>query len=407
MTARQRIQVGMAIGALLVVAWLFYLARSALIPFFIGALLAYVLSPLVDVTARSLPFHSRREELARATSILLLYCIGALLLVVSGILVLPGIINDVGELIRRSPAYFEGARQQFDQWSHLYDDLDIPPEVRSQIDDAIGRLGGSAAQLLQGMVGRTVGFVTQTFSIVIGFFAVPFWLFYVLKDQHRGTAWFYNIWPGPLQQDVRAIGAIINHALGSYVRVQLTLAFIIGSVTAVGLLLMGVPSAIALGVIAGFTELIPVLGPIIATVIACTVTLATEPSMTPWVLLFFFAVQQLENSLLVPRIQGHAVQIHPAVIIVLLVIANQMIGIWGMLIAVPLAAVARDTFLYIYHRLDDETPLEALLEAEEGQPARDQAELIREAFGDEETPAVTQEISPPQRSRWMPIWRRR
>jgi hypothetical protein len=100
--------------------------------------------------------------------------------------------------------------------------------------------------------------------------------------------------------------------------------------------------------------------------------------LTPWVLLFFLAVQQVENSLLVPRIQGHAVEIHPAVIIVLLVVANQLLGVWGMLVAVPLAAVARDTFVYIYRRLGDESTAEALAEVERIQPPEHRAEVIED-----------------------------
>lgn len=375
MTLRTRIRIGMAVGAALFILLLLFLARAALVPFFIGGILAYLLAPLVESISQGMPFHGRHEGLARGLSILLIYALIAVILTLFGLLALPPIAHEVGQFIQDVPTYFESARRQIDIWSHVYEDL--PPGVKQQVDDIARRIGTMAGQVAQEAVQRTLSFVTQTFSILLGFFAVPFWLFYVLKDQHRGTHWFYSAFPEQIREDVRAIVAIINHVLGSYVRAQLTLALFVGSVTTLGLTLMGVPFAFVLGVFAGITELIPILGPIIATIIAVIVTLATEPGMAPWVLLFFFAVQQLESVFLVPRVQGHAVDIHPAIIIILLVVAGQLLGIWGMLIAVPTAAVVRDIFAYIYRRLEEEPPLQVIAELEKGQTAADRARLTR------------------------------
>jgi predicted PurR-regulated permease PerM len=112
-----------------------------------------------------------------------------------------------------------------------------------------------------------------------------------------------------------------------------------------------VQQPLALGVVAGILELVPILGPWLTFVIAALVVLATDPDKILWVAGLCLAIQQLENSFLVPRIQGSAVQMNPAVIMVLLVVGGALWGFLGVIIIVPLAAIARDVFVYIYRRL--------------------------------------------------------
>jgi predicted PurR-regulated permease PerM len=188
---------------------------------------------------------------------------------------------------------------------------------------------------------------------------IPFWLFYILKDRHKIGPMIQNWFPPGLRGDVDACINIVRRVLGSYIRAQLTLGVFIGVITTVGLWTMDrlgwveMQYAVVLGIIAGITELVPVIGPIIGAIPAIIITLATDPEKAWIVLLFYVVVQQVENAVLVPRIQGQAVEMHPAIIIVLLVVAQQVAGFLGMIVAVPLAAVSRDLYKYIYHRLQE------------------------------------------------------
>src|SRR5215216_1545024 len=193
----------------------------------------------------------------------------------------------------------------------------------------------------------------NTFGIVFGYIIIPFWLFYVLKDRHRIGPTIKSWFPPGLREDVDHVIEIVQRVLGSYIRAQLTRGLFIGVATTIVLRLLGVQFWAILGIIAGVTELIPIIGPILGALPALVVVLATEPEKFWWVLLFYVAVQQLENAVLVPRIQGSAVDMHPAVIIVLLAVAQQLVGFGGLLVAVPLAAVARDIFKYVYRRLQE------------------------------------------------------
>ena len=129
--------------------------------------------------------------------------------------------------------------------------------------------------------------------------------------------------------------------------------------------------SLALGVIAGITELIPFIGPIIGAIPALIIVAATAPEYFIWVVMIYFLIQQIENSLLVPRIQGKALSIHPAVILLLLAIGGTTFGIIGLIAIVPLAAVLREIFWYLDRRLSGQSPSRALRNTRNGQKIQD------------------------------------
>jgi predicted PurR-regulated permease PerM len=119
----------------------------------------------------------------------------------------------------------------------------------------------------------------------------------------------------------------------------LTLAVIVGVAAGVGTGLLGLPYAVVLGVLAGLFELVPMFGPILSVIPALIVSLFMPFPTVVWVILFFLAVQQVENNVLVPRISGHAVGLHPLGALFALLAGFQLAGVLGGLFAVPLAGV--------------------------------------------------------------------
>jgi predicted PurR-regulated permease PerM len=350
MVTIRRIRYAMVVAAVLVVAWFMWQARGALIPFLVGGVLAYILAPLVERLARVMPFYRARRELARTLAILIVYVSGFGALFAAGAVIIPAVIDETTTFVDNIPTYVEQARAQAERWTDLYRQR-VPLEMQERVELAIQDLGASLGAYGQQALSRSFGILQSTFGLFFGYIIIPFWLFYVLKDRHQIGPAIKEWFPPGLRNDVDQCIRIIQRVLGSYIRAQLTLGLFIGTTTTIGLFLLGVDYFIILGIIAGVTELIPIIGPILGAIPAIIVVLATEPEKTIWVILFYVGIQQLENVVLVPRIQGNAVEIHPAVIIVLLAIAQQVAGFGGMLIVVPLAAVSRDLFKYIYSRL--------------------------------------------------------
>jgi predicted PurR-regulated permease PerM len=152
---------------------------------------------------------------------------------------------------------------------------------------------------------------------------------------------------------VRCIFGILDGLLSSYLRGQLILCVLVGVMATISLVILGVDLALLLGTFAGIFELIPILGPYLGAVPAVLIALLKQPILAVWVALSFFAIQQIENLFLVPRIAGNAVRFHPAVVMVIVVVGAEVAGVWGMLLGVPLAAMVRDVSRYLYLRTTD------------------------------------------------------
>ena len=104
---------------------------------------------------------------------------------------------------------------------------------------------------------------------------------------------------------------------------------------------MGVPFPVFLGIVGGITELVPIIGPWIGGAAAVLVTLALAPDKVLWVVLLYLGIQLVENTILVPRIQGNALKLHPILLILIVVVASQTFGIWGVILGPPLVAMGK------------------------------------------------------------------
>jgi predicted PurR-regulated permease PerM len=340
LTVVRRTRYAMVAVALLLAAWLLWQAWSGLIPFLIGALLAYILAPMVEFLARGFPFHRTRYQLARTLAIVIVYLAGFGVLFGAAAVVIPAAVNEVATFVENLPVYIERSYRER-----------VPAEIQARVDAYLSELGTTIGGLARAAFTRTFNTVRGFAALLFGYIIIPFWLFYVLKDRHEIGPYIRNMFPAGVHRDVDYCIRVLQRVVGSYFRAQLLLGLFIGVVTSAGLYLLGIESYLVLGIIAGITELIPVIGPILGAIPAIVVSLATQPEKTLWVVLFYIAVQQVENAVLVPRIQGNAVKLHPAAIIVLLAVAQQIGGFLAMLVVVPLAAAARDLFVYIYQRL--------------------------------------------------------
>lgn len=170
----------------------------------------------------------------------------------------------------------------------------------------------------------------------------------------RAPADFWNVWD------------IFNRVLGGYIRGQIILCVSVGLAVGIGLVgleMLGFPLGdyvLVLALIAGVTEFIPVLGPTIGAIPGVILGFGISPAAGIAVLLLYIAVQQLENSLLVPRIIGESVGVHPAVLTVAMIVMGTLFGLLGILLAAPAVATARDLFKYAYLRLEGCSPEESL-----------------------------------------------
>lgn len=337
----------LVVASVVVVFLLFYIARGALFPFVLGGVFAYVLFPAVKGLERLMPWRNRHPDVARVAAISVIYITALAILIGLLALIIPPAVRQSTSLIEDLPTIYTEARAAVEELVERFAD-DIPPDVRDKAEEILADLGDTLLSVAQAALTKTLQAVANTFSFIIGLAIVPVLLFYLLKDGERLVSSSLSVFPKNARVHAREVVRIVNESLGAYIRAQLLLMLFVGLIVFIGLLLLDIDFAILLGLIAGITEAIPVVGPIIGAVPGIIVTLATDPEKILWVLALYLVSQLLENSLLVPRIQGNAVHMHPIVIMALLIVGSETFGVIGVVAAVPVASVAREVFKYFY-----------------------------------------------------------
>jgi predicted PurR-regulated permease PerM len=371
LTAQQkRLLLWLALG--LLVIWLIWAAMDVLIPYFVGAVVAYLLLPLVNWLHRHMPSRLQAWGVARAIAIVITYLLVIALIAGIFAFLVPIIIEQINVLEESWPDLVSTVRDWGERGLGWYQEIEIPLEWRTTIETNLRDLLDDVVAAVQEGVVVTVRTVSGTVGFIIGLIVIPFWLFYILHDESQVTAGVLRALPEQARADVIAISRLVDDVLSAYIRGQLLLVLFVGLLALISLFIIGVPFALVLAIIAGLFEVLPFVGPILGAIPAVLVALLSDPGSAIWVALAFFGIQQIENLVLAPRIAGESVKLHPAAVMVVIVVGNAVAGFLGLLLAVPIAAIIRDLFKYGYLRLLDEplTPEQAVAQVRSGQEVR-------------------------------------
>ena len=337
------------VGALAIL----YLMGSVLLTLGISAVIAYVLLPVAKLMERGMPWRRSRPGLARGISVGIIFLVGIGVFAALIIAVVPPTVEQGQRFIEDFPAFLNNARITIEGWVAHYADL-VPADLRKQAEDALAGAGGIVGEAAWNVVKQTLGIITGSFTFILGLATAPVLIFYLMKDSSPIRESLHAPFPTAVRPYLRDILDIADRTLGGYIRGQLTLGVIVGVIVAVGLLIIGVPFAVLLGIVAGLTELVPIIGPWIGGAVGVLVTLATEPDKVLWVILLYLIVQLLENTLLVPRIQADTLNMHPIAVILVITIGSQYFGLWGVILGPPLVALAKDVIIYLVKEWNDD-----------------------------------------------------
>lgn len=355
-------QWALCLGALYGVGWLLWQARGALSPFIIGLVLAFLLSPFVNRLVIKMP---------RWLAILTVYVGATVLIVISAAYLVPPVIDQTEQLIANIPTVGRLQQIMADLIARYRET--VPVSIQEQLDPGI-QSGVESVQanigtIIQGVIAfvlAQLSNVVSIFTFMIGFLIIPIWLFYILNDQAEGRNFIDRLLHERIRADFWNTWNMISRVFNDYIRGQLVLCVAVGAAVGVGLLivrLLGFPIEyiLLLAILAGITEFIPVLGPIIGSIPGIIIAFLTAgPQGAVAALVVYVIVQQLENNFLVPRIVGESVGVHPAILTIVLIAMGQVFGLLGVVLSAPLAAISRDLFIYVYNRLGGAQPTMAM-----------------------------------------------
>lgn len=315
-----------------VVLWLLFLSRSAMLPFFLAAAFAYILNPLVQI----LTDHIR---LPRVLAVGLIY-------VAIIALATTTIVDIGGNLTAQSEQFASEARALVQQTNEQISTL--PGWLQPMAIDAFESAQASLTFSSHRIGTLLSGALNKTLSVLVFLVAS----FYFLKDGHSFIRSLLDLFPKHLSDELSEILEKINHALGNYLRGQLLLMFIMGVLTYIGLTIIGVRYALIIAVFTGLVDIIPYIGPVTAASVAMLAAYADQASrlnLEPTVelaiiALLYLILNQIEALFIAPQVMGRMTKIHPLLVMFAVLAGGHLFGIVGFIIAVPLVASLKVVF---------------------------------------------------------------
>ena len=329
---------------------LIYFFKTIFINLFIGFIIAYLLDPVIDW------FENKRIN--RSLGILISFFILFIIIFFIFLIVVPSLIIQIKELILKIPALITWITNNLIPWLENKLHINIPTTVH----DLTESLRQKAEKILPHAWGPLYTFLQRAFSSGVSLLStlsnlllIPFFAYYLLKDYDKIIEWIYNEIPAKYRQSIASFFREVDQNLSSFFRGQLTVMLILSVLYSIGLSIVGLKLAIAIGILSGLLNIIPYFG--VATGLFLSILMAIAGGNflhdLIGVAIVFTVVQTLEGVIITPKIVGDKVGLNPLWVIISLMAGAHIYGIVGMLLAIPVASILKIFIkrgIEIYHK---------------------------------------------------------
>ncbi len=334
----------------LVVVVLLYLIHEVLLPFIFSGVFIYLLAPAVDYLSAK---RWGKVKMSRGFAVVLVIIGFVSCLSLLALLVLPPVYEEVLKIANDIPRQIEQFRsvtlpswtEKLEAFSTRYK-LDI--NVEAFVEQTLEDLYQSARVQVEALPENMRKLVEVIFSALSSFLVIFIVTIFVLLDLPRLKAGALQMVPVHYRDSVISLMQAIDRDLSGTIRGQLLICLVNGTFTTVGLLLLKVKFAITIGFIAGIFSLIPVFGAVISTIPAVLIALTQSVWTALAVIGVIIIIHLIEANILNPKILGHTVELHPAVIVFAIIVGEHFFGAVGLLFGVPVAAIIRSILRFMY-----------------------------------------------------------
>jgi predicted PurR-regulated permease PerM len=310
-------------------------------PLLIAVAVVYLLNPLVSALER------RGVPRVAGAGIVYILFLCMVALVIS--LLVPVVTRQVAQVIDHFPDYLADVQATIRRLAARFGQ-----EPNFRLDAEQVREWLSAGENRQAVTGYLTGLRSVTNSVISGLIIIvlgPVMAFYLLVDLPRLRRGAMALVPPGRRDEIKGLMDRIGQAVGGFFRGQLLVALFVGVASSIGLWAIGLPYWLLVGIVAGIFNLVPLVGPFIGGGLAVIIALVSgEPLTAVWAALVLLAVQQIDNHLISPNVMGRTVQLHPVVVMLALLVGASFAGLFGMLVVVPLVAMAKIIFLFIWSK---------------------------------------------------------
>ncbi len=340
MTIRLRTAFFLILGVIII--WFLYIEREILTPFVLAGIFAYILNPLID-------FISNKIKLPRTLSVVIVYVLLTAGIVAGGLALSRRIVDESFQVEKFISSLTNSASLQINT---------LPDWIRPAAQDTLNSLDRSK---LFALSPSLFSLFPQAISQIVSFVIFLFSGFFFLKEGKNIVDRILNLIPNEYKVDIEILLRRINSVLGGYLRGQLLMVILMSFVFFIILSSFNVKFALILAIFAGIAEIVPFIGPIVATTVAGLASFTTQATGFGFnqtqtaiaVVVSFTVVRQLQDYLVIPYIMGRITKLHPLVILFAVLAGGHTVGMLGLILAVPVAAILKILLEFCASKVND------------------------------------------------------
>ncbi len=354
--------------------WIVYKLQTVLLLVVLSVFFAYLVAPLVDLVQQPVRIGGRDRAMPRGLAIAVVYVVIFFAIGFAIYFLLPQFGAQFPEFRQQATAYYKTITGASDRLNQYFMQHRMPEGIVKAINNTVLGLISKGGELASAAFEKMLGLIIFLPWVVL----IPILAFFFLKDADSFRRSVLAMLPrGRLRWRGDELFQDINSTLAAYIRAQLTACLMIGVVCSVGFWLLGLPSPLVLGLIAGMLEFVPLVGPLVVAILAAFLALLHSGFGFALVMLLFLGVLRIvQDYVIYPRLIGHGIHLHPLAVILAILAGAEIAGVAGIFLAIPMIAVVTVSYRHWLEHRGNETIAEVLEEAVVESEAESSGELM-------------------------------
>jgi len=362
----------LAVAALL---WIIYKLTAVILLVVLSIFFAYLVAPLVDLVQRPIRVGKRERMIPRGLAIAIVYVVLFVGIGLAIYFLAPQLGAQFPEFKKQATDYYKTITSTADRLNQYFKQHRMPEAVVDTLNKTALGLIAKGGELASTAFDRMLGLIIFIPWLVL----IPILSFFFLKDADSFRRSVLAMLPrGRLRWRGDEFFQDVNSTLAAYIRAQLTACVLIGVICSVGFALIGLPSPLVLGLIAGLLEFVPLVGPLTVAILALVLALLHSGFAMAFVVLLFLGVLRIvEDYVIYPRIIGTGIHLHPLAVILAILAGAEIAGIAGIFLAIPVIAVLTVSYKHWLEHRGSETIAEVLEQAVVESEVESEEEFLR------------------------------
>lgn len=324
------------------------LGSSIVMPVLVAGILFYLLNPIkkqlmkIHITLNHKKYYVNSTF---ATSII--FIVLAALITIACIILIPDLLKQIANLIQNMPDLTKHAEESLTHFSHKGVLRKLP--LKQYTERLQGYITDNAKTILANLSGGVSQIISMATNVIVDTLSIIVILFFMLKDGSKFTISIGKFLPKNSRKPTLILLSKMSHTISKYIDGQLIECCFVGGFTILGFLIIHQPFAVLLGMVGGLCVIIPYVGAFIGIAPAILVAFTVNIWQVLWVIIVVIIVEQIDGNLIYPNVIGKSEHIHPLTIVIILLAVGKVMGILGMILAIPVYAILKTVVIYLHH----------------------------------------------------------